>query len=55
MRELIEMRTFWHNPLALDHRDLVALLGAEPHTPLDQAMATTLRALGCLPHENRRE
>ena len=55
MRELIEMRTFWRNPLALDHRDLVALLGAEPHTPLDQAMATTLRALGCLPHENRRE
>lgn len=55
MREMIEMRPFWHHPLALDNQSLVATLGAEPHTPLDHAMATTLHALGCLPHENRRE
>jgi len=52
MRELIEMRTFWQHPLRLDSSALVALLGEEPHTPLNEAMATTLDALGCLP-DNR--
>ena len=47
MREMIEMRPFWRNPLALDNRALVEMLGEEPHTPLAQAMATTLDALGC--------
>ncbi len=48
MRELIEMRPFWRHPLELDNRALVAAIGAEPHTPLEQAIRTTLEALGCL-------
>jgi len=47
MREMIEMRPFWQHPLALDNRALVAVLGEEPHTPLGEAMATTLGALEC--------
>lgn len=48
-RELAEMRYLWRVPLRLDNRKLADLLGGEPHTPLDQAVAGTLRALGCLP------
>jgi nucleoside-diphosphate-sugar epimerase len=48
MREMIEMRTYWQHPVRLDNRALVALLGEEPHTPMDTAMARTLDALGCL-------
>ncbi|KZC16822.1 hypothetical protein RHOFW510R12_04285 [Rhodanobacter sp. FW510-R12] len=47
-RELREMRYLWQLPLQLDNRRLVALLGAEPHTDLDQAIEATLRGLGCL-------
>jgi nucleoside-diphosphate-sugar epimerase len=46
-RELIEMRYLWREPLRLDNRKLVGFLGSEPHTPLDEALADTLRALGC--------
>jgi len=48
-RELIEMRYLWRQPLRLDNRKLVALIGAEPHTPLDQALRATLIGLKCLP------
>jgi nucleoside-diphosphate-sugar epimerase len=48
MRELIEMRTYWQHPVRLDNSALVALLGEEPHTPLNMAMTATLDALGCL-------
>lgn len=48
MREMVEMRPFWENPVRLDNASLIATIGEEPHTPLDQAMATTLRALGCV-------
>ena len=41
-RELAEMRWLWTTPLALDNRRLVELLGDEPHTPLDQAVAAAL-------------
>ncbi len=47
-RELREMRYLWQLPLQLDNRKLVAFLGSEPHTELDQAVETTLRGLGCL-------
>jgi nucleoside-diphosphate-sugar epimerase len=47
MREMIEMRPYWENPVRLDNATLVAAIGAEPHTPLDRAMKTTLTALGC--------
>lgn len=49
MREMIEMRAYWRSPLRLDNRSLVALLGEEPHTPLGEALKTTLAALRCLP------
>ncbi len=48
-RELREMRYLWRQPLQLDNRKLVAFLGNEPHTGLDQAVETTLRGLHCLP------
>jgi nucleoside-diphosphate-sugar epimerase len=48
MREMIEMRTYWRHPVALDNKALVAELGEEPHTPLNKAMAETLDALGCI-------
>ncbi|HKR75856.1 MAG TPA: NAD(P)H-binding protein [Rhodanobacter sp.] len=47
MRELREMRYLWREPLQLDNRRLLAWLGEEPRTPLDQAVETTLRGFGC--------
>jgi nucleoside-diphosphate-sugar epimerase len=47
-REMIEMRYLWREPLRLDNAKLNAFLGSEPHTPIDQAITTTLRGLGCL-------
>lgn len=49
MREMLEMRYLWRQPLRLDNVRLLAELGAEPHTPLAQAVETTLLGLGCLP------
>ena len=48
LREMMEMRYLWREPLRLDNRRLIAALGAEPHTPLDQAVRRTLAGLGCL-------
>ena len=47
-REMLEMRYLWSTPVQLDNRKLVAFLGEEPHTPLDQALRESLRGLGCL-------
>jgi len=47
-REMIEMRYLWTKPIGLDNTKLVGVLGAEPHTPLDQAMRATLADMGCL-------
>lgn len=47
MKEMVEMRPFWEHPVRLDNDDLVAAIGPEPHTSLDVAMATSLKALGC--------
>jgi nucleoside-diphosphate-sugar epimerase len=47
--ELLEMRYLWRVPLRLDNTKLLALIGEEPHTPLDEAVRETLRAIGCLP------
>jgi nucleoside-diphosphate-sugar epimerase len=46
--EMVEMRYLWGEPLVLDDRKLRAFLGEVPHTPLDTAVAASLRALGCL-------
>lgn len=48
MREMIEMKPYWRHPLRLDNRELVAMLGEEPRTPVDLAMRKTLEALGCI-------
>jgi nucleoside-diphosphate-sugar epimerase len=48
MRELHEMRYLWKTTIRLDNKLLVARLGAEPRTPLDEAVKTTLSSLGCL-------
>ncbi len=49
LRETARMRGFWRHPLALDNASLIDVIGAEPHTPLDRAIGTTLTGLGCLP------
>lgn len=48
-REMLEMRYLWREPLRMDNSRLVALLGEEPHTPLDEAIREALRGLGSLP------
>jgi nucleoside-diphosphate-sugar epimerase len=48
-REVLEMRYLWQRPLRLDNRKLAGFLGAEPHTPLDEAMRQSLVRVGCLP------
>lgn len=50
LRELLEMRYLWRHPLRMDNSRLLAVLGAEPHTPLEQAIKETLEGLGCLSH-----
>jgi nucleoside-diphosphate-sugar epimerase len=47
-RELAEMRYLWRVPLHMRNERLKAVLGAEPHTPLDVAVRDTLMGLGCL-------
>jgi nucleoside-diphosphate-sugar epimerase len=47
-REMLELRYLWRVPLRMDNVRLTAVLGAEPHTPLHQAIETTLIGLGCL-------
>jgi nucleoside-diphosphate-sugar epimerase len=48
-REMREMRYLWKQPLRMDNARLKATLGAEPHTPLDEAVRQALLGLGCLP------
>lgn len=48
LREITEMRYLWLVPLRLDNRKLIALLGSEPHTPLDIAVHSSLAQMGCL-------
>lgn len=45
LREVIEMRYLWQVPLRLDNARLAALLGQEPHTPLDAAVRASRDAL----------
>ena len=48
MREMQEMRYLWRDTVLMDNARLVAHLGAEPHTPWDEAVGTTLRSLRCV-------
>ncbi|WP_083338265.1 NAD-dependent epimerase/dehydratase family protein [Ensifer sp. LCM 4579] len=47
-RELKEMRYLWREPIEMRNDRLITLLGEEPHTPIEKAVAETLRSLGCL-------
>ncbi|HEX3886525.1 MAG TPA: NAD-dependent epimerase/dehydratase family protein [Phenylobacterium sp.] len=49
MREMLEMRYLWETPVLLDNARLTARLGAEPHTPIDEALRETLAGLNALP------
>jgi len=46
-REMLEMRYLWREPVRLDNARLIATLGHEPHTELDDAVDATLNGLGC--------
>ncbi|MCA8155042.1 NAD-dependent epimerase/dehydratase family protein [Burkholderia contaminans] len=48
LRELLEMRYLWREPVRLDNTRVTAVLGREPVTPLDTAVEATLAGLGCL-------
>lgn len=47
LRELLEMRYLWNEEVRMSNRRLVDVLGAEPHTPLDEAVETALQGIGC--------
>jgi nucleoside-diphosphate-sugar epimerase len=49
MREMLEMRYLWMEPVLLDDTRLVATLGAEPRTPLVEALRAALAGQGSLP------
>ncbi len=46
---LLEMRYLWDTPHALDNDRLAALIGPEPHTPLELAVQQSMADLGLLP------
>lgn len=48
LREMREMRYLWQAPLSMDNARLLAVLGQEPHTPLDEAVRATLAGMGNL-------
>ena len=48
LREMREMRYLWQTPLSMDNARLLAALGQEPHTPLDEAVRMTLEGMGNL-------
>lgn len=45
MRELIEMRYLWRAEIVPDNGRLVSVLGAEPHTALDEAVGASWRGV----------
>ncbi|QSI28200.1 NAD-dependent epimerase/dehydratase family protein [Variovorax sp. RKNM96] len=48
LREMREMRYLWQTPVLMDNAKLVAFLGHEPHTPLEEAVEASLEGMGCL-------
>ena len=46
-RELREMRYLWTEQVRMSNDRLMAVLGHEPHTPLDDAVDATLDGMGC--------
>ena len=54
LKEMQEMRYLWQRPVRMDNTRLLAVLSREPHTPLIDAVETTLRGMGCLPAQGSR-
>jgi nucleoside-diphosphate-sugar epimerase len=50
--EMLEMRYLWQVPMQLDNTKLRALIGHEPHTPIEVALTATLRRPGAIGHES---
>ncbi len=48
LREMLEMRYLWKQPVQMVNGRLLQVLGKEPHTPLDQAIEASLVGIGCL-------
>jgi len=48
LKALLEMRYLWRETVELDNAKLVAFLGDEPQTPLNEALHEALEGLGCL-------
>jgi len=48
LRELREMRYLWTTRVEMSNAKLVATLGQEPHTPLDEAVEAALVGMGCI-------
>ena len=48
-RQMREMSYLWTQPIRMGGAKLKAVLGQEPHTPLEAAIETTQGGLGCLP------
>lgn len=46
LRELREMRYLWREPIRMNNAKLLAVLGHEPHTPLDTAVEAALQGMG---------
>lgn len=55
LREVIKMRSYWRHPARLDNASLVAVLGEEPRTPIDEAILESLAEAGCLEPARRAE
>jgi nucleoside-diphosphate-sugar epimerase len=53
-REMLEMRYLWETPVLMDNSRLVARLGAEPHTPIEDALRAALAGLNALPQSGTR-
>ena len=49
LRELMEMRYLWRQPVRMSNRRMIEVLGREPRTPIDEAVEASLIGLGCLP------
>jgi nucleoside-diphosphate-sugar epimerase len=47
-REMREMRYLWRESIRMDNSRLIAVLGKEPHTPLDEAVEATLIGQGSI-------
>jgi len=54
LRELREMRYLWNVPVGMSNAKLVAMLGQEPHTPLDEAVEAALEGMRVSLRKNSR-